>query len=134
MKKSGASGLLISFFAASLAAVMASAADGGEWRTYAEAENGDAYFFDRSRVERDGDLHRVWTRIRYMTSVMGAQSYQSRLELNCADRTEKILQRTFFSDKDWKKPAMSTDMNEKPKRPIAEGSPAERLYEALCQR
>jgi hypothetical protein len=134
MKRSGTSWFSISFLAAYLATVVAPAADGDEWRIYAEADNGDVYFFDPSRIKKNGDVHTVWTRIRYNTSVMGAQSYQSFLELDCANRTEKTLQRTFFSDRDWEKPAMSTDMNEKPKRPIAEGSAAERLSEALCQR
>ena len=63
---------------------------------------------------------------------MAAASYESLLEIDCSERTERILQRTFFSDKNWEKPAMNTDMKEKPKRPIVEGSAEERLSEILC--
>ena len=109
-----------------------SAADNGEWRIYSEASNGDVYFFDESRVNSTSGLHQVWMRIRYKTSVMGASSYQSLLEVDCAERTERTLQRTFFSDKNWEDPAMSTDSKAKPKRPIQVGSATERLSEILC--
>lgn len=115
-----------------LAASAVSSAGDGEWRIYSQEANGDVYFFDASRVKRTGDLHKVWTRIRYKTSLMGASSYRSLLEVDCSERTIKTLQRTFFSDKQWEKPAMSTDMNEKPKRAIGDGSAAERLSEILC--
>lgn len=110
------------------------AAGDGEaaWRLYSEEQNGDVYYFDASRVKTTTNLHRVWSRIRYKTSVMGAASYQSRLEIDCSERTERILQNTFFSDRHWKKPAMNTDMMEKPKRAIAKGSATERLSEILC--
>lgn len=110
-------------------------ADAGdsEWIIYAQEENGDIYFFDAAQLERNSKFHLVWTRIRYKTSVMGASSYQSLLEVDCSERTERTLQRTFFSDSDWEKPAMSTDMKAKPKRPIMEGSAAERLYGILCE-
>ena len=111
----------------------AASAGDDEWRIYSQEANGDVYFFDESRVERADKLRKVWTRIRYKTSVMGASSYQSFLEVDCSERTERILQRTFFSDKNWEKPAMSTDMKEKPKRSIVEDSAAERLSEILCQ-
>ena len=77
-------------------------------------------------------MQRVWSRVRYKTSVMGAASYQSLLEIDCSERTERILQNTFFSDKHWEKPAMNTDMTEKPKRPIPKGSATARLSGILC--
>lgn len=104
----------------------------GKWRAYSQELNGDVYFFDTSRVERIKSLHRVWSRVRYKTSVMGASSYQSLLEIDCSERTERILQNTFFSDKHWENPAMNTDMTEKPKRQIPQGSATERLSGILC--
>lgn len=104
----------------------------GEWRQYAQQPNGDIHFFDASRVETNNGVYRVWNRIRYKTSVMGASSYQNLLEIDCTQRTEKIVQNTFFSDKNWEKPAMSTDKNEKPKRQIEDGSATERLFEKVC--
>ena len=104
----------------------------GEWRSYSQELNGDVYFFDASRVEANSNLRRVWSRIRYKTSVMGAQSYQSLLEIDCAGRTERVLQNTFFSDKHWKEPAMNTDVTERPKHLIAAGSATERLAGLLC--
>lgn len=115
------------------ASVALAVGDGeGEWRTYSQELNGDVYFFDASRVEVSSNLRKVWSRIRYKTSVMGAQSYQSLLEIDCAERTERVLQNTFFSDKHWKEPAMNTDMTERPKRLIAAGSATERLSGILC--
>ena len=111
-----------------------SATDSGEWRLYSEEANGDVYYFDASSVKTKAQLHEVWTRIRYNTSVMGASSYQGLLEIDCSARTERTLQRTFFSDNDWEQPAMSTDMKAKPKRSIRAGSAAERLSDLLCAR
>ena len=121
---------MVSAAGVSLAPAVASGE--GEWRTYSQELNGDVYFFDASRVEGNSNLRRVWSRVRYKTSVMGAQSYQSLLEIDCSERTERILQNTFFSDKHWKDPAMNTDMTERPKRLIAAGSATERLSGILC--
>lgn len=107
-------------------------ADESDWRIYSEEGNGDVYFFDATRVNSKPNVHEVWTRIRYKTSVMGASSYQSLLEVNCSERSERILQRTFFSDEHWSEPAMSTDTKAKPTRSIREGSATERLSDILC--
>lgn len=120
---------LMSAFGATLSA----AADEIDWQIYSEETNGDVYFFDKSRVETSSDLYKVWTRIRYKTSVMGASSYQSLMEVDCSARTEKTLQRTFFSDREWESPAMSTDKKEKRKRSIREGSATDRLSKILCE-
>lgn len=108
-------------------------AENSTWRIYSEEPNGDVYFFDEARLELNSHSRRVWTRIRYKTSVMGASTYQSLLEIRCDERTEKTLQRTFFSDRKWEVPAMSTDMKEKPKRPIVDGSATDRLSIILCE-
>jgi Surface-adhesin protein E len=107
-------------------------AQDGEWVQYAQKPNGDRYFFDPSRVERNADSRRVWSGIRYKTSVMGASSFLSLLEIDCSERTERVLQSTFFTDKHWKKPAMMTNTKEGPKRPVVAGSETERLVEILC--
>ncbi len=104
----------------------------GEWVQYVQKPNGDVYYFDPSRVERNDSFRRVWSGIRYKTSVMGASSYLSLLEIDCSERTERVLQSTFFTDRHWKKPAMMTDTTERPKRRIAAGSETERLVEILC--
>ena len=99
---------------------------------YAEEANGDVRFYDASRVEEAGTGRRVWNGVRYKTSVMGAASFLSLVEIDCAARTEKMLQSTFFTDRDWEKPAMATDMAENPTRRIKAGSATERLTEVLC--
>jgi len=104
----------------------------GKWRRYSQEPNGDVYFFDPSRVKTATDLHQVWSRVRYKTSIMGASSYQSLLEIDCSERTERIIQNTFFSDKHWERPAMNTDKTQKPKRIIPTDSASERLSEFLC--
>ena len=124
--------LLICSMACAFLLPSASAAGDSDWRVYSKEANGDVHFFDPSRVEETREAHRVWIRIQYKTSVMGASSYQSLMELDCSARTERILQRTFFSDDGWEKPAMNTDFREKPKRPIAEGSASARLSEIVC--
>ena len=102
------------------------------WRVYSQEPNGNVHYYDTSRVELSDGLRRTWSRIRYKTSVMGASSFESLLEINCSERTEKIIQSTFFSDSDWEKPAMSTDMAEKPKQRIVKGSAADKLAVILC--
>ena len=125
--------LIYSALTAIVASEASATGDGeAEWHMYSQELNGDVYFFDTSRVKRIKNLHRVWSRVRYKTSVMGASSYQSLLEIDCSERTERILQNTFFSDKHWKNPAMNTDMTEKPKRQIPKDSATERLSGILC--
>ena len=134
MNRTKLAAFLICSMTSALAAGSA-AADGdsaAEWRTHSKEPNGDVHFFDPSRVKQTNNSFRVWNRIRYKTSVMGAASYQSLLEIDCTERTEKIVQNTFFSDKHWKEPAMSTDKAERPKRAIAKGSASERLSEIIC--
>lgn len=133
MKMNSGTFFLVFSLALAIAAGGSSAEDGGTWRVYSEEANGDVYFFDASRVRTTPDPHIVWTRIRYKTSVMGASSSERLVEVDCSERTEKTLQRTFFSDRDWERPAMSTDMKEKPKRPIVAGSAAAHLSAILCE-
>ena len=134
MTKTTTASLLISCAFCAIAACGASAAGDadGPWRMYSEEPNGDVHFFDPSRVKSSGTVHQAWSRIRYKTSVMGAASYQSLMEVDCSDGTERILQNTFFSDKQWTKPSMSPDKMAKPKRAIPKGSATERLSKILC--
>ena len=99
---------------------------------YSEQANGDLYFYDPSRVEKFESSRRVWNGIRYKTSLMGAFSFLSLLEIDCANRTEKTLQSTFFSDKNWEQAAMKTDRSESAKRQIKEDSSVERLADIVC--
>ena len=126
--------LLICSTVSAVMASEASAAGDGEdkWVMHSQMSNGDVHFFDASRVKTTNALRRVWNRVRYKSSVMGASSYQSLLEIDCSEQTEKILRSTFFTDKHWKQPAMKTDMNEKPKTPIVTGSATAGLFEILC--
>lgn len=132
MTKNKTTAVLLCSMAFVFAASGGSFAGDDVWRVYSEESNGDVYFFDTSRVMSTSNSHRVWTRIRYKRSVMAASSYQSLLEVDCAARTEKTVQRTFFSDKEWEVPAMSTDMKAKAKRAIREGSATDRLSKVLC--
>ncbi len=134
MPKNKLAALLIYSAVSAIAASGASATSDadGPWRMYSEEPNGDVHFFDPSRVKSSGTVHQAWSRIRYKTSVMGAASYQSLLEVDCSEGTERILQNTFFSDKQWTKPSMSPDKMAKPKRAIAKGSATERLTKILC--
>ena len=103
-----------------------------EWVEYSTRANGDVFFFDDARVQRDGDLVNVWNRIRYKSSVMGASSYQSLIEIDCSENSETTLQSTFFNDKNWATPAMATDMMKKPKVSIKANSASQRLANILC--
>ncbi len=111
---------------------LASGAGDGKWVMYAEKANGDLYFYDPSRVERIDTLRHVWDGVRYKTSVMGASSFLSLLEINCSERTQRILQSTFFTDEHWENAAMKTDTKEKPKKGIVVGSTTERLAQLVC--
>lgn len=104
-----------------------------EWVKYSTGANGDVFFYDDARVQKSGDLVNVWNRIRYKTSVMGASSYQSLLEIDCPENSETILQRTFYSDKNWTTPAMATDTRKKPGVSIKANSATQRLADILCQ-
>ena len=103
-----------------------------EWTEFSTRSNGDIFYFDNARVEKSGSEISVWTRVRYNTSVMAASSYQSLLRLDCTVNSETILQSTFFTDKNWSKPAMVTNTHVKPTTSVKEGSATERLLNILC--
>lgn len=103
-----------------------------EWVEFSTRSNGDVFFYDSARVEKNGGEISVWTRIRYKTSVMAASSYQSLVKLDCAEKSETILQDTFYTDKDWTKPAMATNTNVKPAKSVKENSPTYELLSILC--
>ena len=104
-----------------------------EWVEYKTKSNGDVFYYDDTRVERNGSEIRVWSRIRYKTSVMAASSYQSLLSLDCSEDSETILQSTFFTDRDWIKPAMATNTNAKPKTRVKPDSATGQLISILCK-
>jgi len=105
----------------------------GGWIEYSTRSNGDMYFYDNERVEISGSQVLIWTRIRYKTSVMAASSYQSLLQLDCTENSERILQSTFYTDEDWNVPAMSTNTNAKPEKTILPESASQKLVEILCK-
>ncbi len=104
-----------------------------EWVEYFTRANGDVFFFDNARVQKNGDLVSVWNRVRYKSSVMGASSYQSFLSIDCSEYSEAKLQSTFYIDKNWATPAMATDTKKKPKVSISANSATERLANILCK-
>ena len=104
-----------------------------EWVEFSTRSNGDVFFYDSSRIEKNGNEISVWTRVRYKTSVMAASSYQNFLKLNCSGKSETILQDTFYTDKDWTKPAMATNTNAKPAKSVKENSPTFELLSILCK-
>ena len=104
-----------------------------DWVEYSVRENGDVYFFDDARVQKDGNETRVWNRIRYKTSVMGAASYQSLLLIDCIENLESTLQSTFYSDKDWTTPAMATNKKPKPAKAIKTNSATQELAKIVCK-
>ncbi len=103
-----------------------------EWVAFSDRDNGDVHFFDTTRVTRDGGQLRVWSRVRFRTSLMGASSFQSLVEIDCSERSERTLQSTFFSDKNWTTPAMATNSGAKPKKAISGNSAMEVLANRLC--
>lgn len=104
-----------------------------EWVEYSSKANGDVLFYDNARVQKDSGHVSVWNRTRYKTSVMGASSYQSFLKIDCLNDSEKILQSTFYSDKDWTTPAMATNTKAKPKKNIKADSSTAQLAHILCK-
>ena len=105
----------------------------GGWIEYSTRPNGDMYFYDNERVEISGSHVLVWTRIRYKTSIMAASSYQSLLQLDCTENSERILQSTFYTDEHWNVPAMSTNTNAKPEKMILPDSASQKLVQILCK-
>lgn len=112
--------------------VLASSTPDRDWVQYAEEANGDLYFYDRAQVEKADTKRLVWNGIRYKTSLMGAFSHHSLVEIDCSERTEKTIESTFFSDENWENPAMGTNMSERSKTQIKIGSTLERLFEIVC--
>ena len=104
-----------------------------EWIEYSTRANGDVFYFDRARVQKNGKRVEVWSRIRYKTSVMAASSYQSLIRIDCVEYSETTLQSTFYIDKNWTTPAMATDSREKPTITIKARSATERLANILCK-
>ena len=106
---------------------------GSVWIEFSTKPNGDVFFFDNTRVEKNGSQISVWVRIRYKTSIMAASSYQNHTKLDCSEHSETILQDTFYTDKDWTKPAMATNTNAKPKKTVQKNSATEQLISILCK-
>lgn len=104
-----------------------------EWTEFSTKSNGDVYYFDNSRVEKQGSEITVWTRVRYKSPIMAASSYQSILRLDCSENSETIVESTFFTDKDWSKPAMATNTNVKPKVFVKDNSITWQLISILCK-
>lgn len=104
-----------------------------EWVEFSSMPNGDVYFYDNSRLETDGSQISLWTRVRYKTSIMGASSYQSFSRLDCSENSETTLQSTFYSDKNWNKQAMATNMKPKPKKLVVPDSAMGLLIDILCK-
>ena len=104
-----------------------------DWIEYSTMPNGDVYFYDNARVEKHGGQISIWTRVRYKTSVMAASSYQSYLRLDCSENSETVLQSTFYTDKDWNKPAMATNTSVKPKKTVQTNSATGQLIKILCK-
>ncbi len=102
------------------------------WIEYSTRTNGDIYFFDDARVHKNENNIKVWNRILYKTSIMGASSHQSLLDIDCVNQTEITLQNTFYSDKNWSKPAMATNKKAKPKKSIKKNSAIKLLADHLC--
>jgi len=104
-----------------------------EWIEYSTKPNGDVFFYDKARLEKNGNQINVWTRVRYKTSVMAASSYQSLLRLDCYENSETVLQNTFYTDKDWKTPAMATNNYAKPKKLVSPESTTGQLINIICK-
>ncbi len=104
-----------------------------EWVVYSTTANGDVFYFDDARAQKDGNLVNVWNRVRYRSSVMGASSYQSFIRIDCSEYSETTLQRTFYVDRDWTTPAMATDTKKKPKVYMDANSATQSLANILCQ-
>lgn len=103
-----------------------------EWVEYFAKPNGDVFFYDNARIEKQGNEVSVWTRVRYQRSVMAASSYQNLLKIDCVEGTETILQSTFFTDKHWTKPAMATNTHAKPAVRVMKESASASLVGVLC--
>jgi len=103
------------------------------WVEFSTQSNGDVFLFDNERLEKNGYQISVWTRVKYKTSVMGASSYQSLIKLDCSEKSETVLQSTFYSDGNWNKPAMATNTNAKPKKFVKPDSPSWQLVNILCK-
>ena len=103
-----------------------------EWIEFSIRPNGDVFFYNDARVVKNDNQVSVWTRVRYKTSVMAASSYQNLLQIDCLENSETILQSTFYTDKEWTKPAMATNTNAKPTTDVAEDSATQLLIRILC--
>lgn len=104
-----------------------------EWIEYFTRTNGDTFFFDNARVQKNGNLINVWNRVRYKSSVMAASSYQNYIKIDCSENSVTILESTYYIDKNWTNSAMATDTKEKPKKYIDGNSATGSLANILCK-
>lgn len=104
-----------------------------EWVEYFTGKNGDIFYFDDARLQKSGNVVKVWNRVRYKTSVMGASSYESHMKVDCSEYSQTTLQSMFYVDENWSTPAMAPDTNEKSKVYITANSATERLANILCK-
>ena len=103
-----------------------------EWVEYLTKANGDIFFFDNTRLHKNGNIVNVWNRVRYKSSIMAASSYESFIQIDCSEYSKTTLQSTFYIDKNWTTPAMATDTKEKAKEAIDANSATEHLANILC--
>lgn len=104
-----------------------------DWQPYHQRNNGDAFFYDRRSVVRQGDRIQVERRVRFRASLMGAYSYQELLEIDCKQLKERALRKAFFSDPQWRIPAMAPDTSQQPFLRIDETSPTRQLVDVFCE-
>ena len=103
-----------------------------KWIDYLKNSNGNIYYYDNERVKKKANFIKVWNRIKFKNSLMGASSYQSLIKINCTKYTKTILQKTFFTDNNWKNPAMITNIVKTSEIKISKSSHANILVKKLC--
>ena len=85
-----------------------------EWILFATNGNGNKYWVDRGSLKEDGTNMRVWARERYSEKLGGvAGACLTHYSINCEEYSIRILESTFYSDKNWKSAIQTEKSNHK---------------------
>lgn len=111
-------------------ASFAAQAQGADWVSYGQSENG-AYYFDKSSIRAEGDRKRVWRLFALREPQAGVQSGKALIELQCKAGTYRYLRTLYYSGPMGQGKYVGGSREQSPE-PITPGSMIGELAQKVC--